>query len=245
MSTVTLLTVAAVLALGGCTSTPPTPPVGPLESEGFETFVTPRSFDGPGTIFRIDAEKKRYPVAEITFKVREGEEALPKYSSSRVLAMNNLLEALGASTAKIPASIKANLSRTTTVSIEASTGRRQYVRDDDLTAALRGWATQAKPTGESVYYLIRETISTPELSYKVDKNWLASAELDVKVLKAAGYSGDAKVSGGDILEMNRTFSKPLNVWFKAEKIVIRPALGAGPGQYLIERTPISASILGL
>lgn len=242
--------VGAVVALSigllvGCAGKPVAPPVGALEAEGFEAFATPRSFDGPGTIFRIDGEKKRFPVTEIIFKVQDGTEEIPKASSSRVLSLSQFLEALGASAVQMPASVKANLSRTTTTNIESTTAKRRFVRDDEVVTTLRNWATQARPAGDSVYYLIRETVSTPSLVYKVDRNWLASLNLDVKALKAAGYTGEAKASSGDTLEMNRTFAEPLNVWFKAERIVIKPALGAGPGQYTIERAPVSAAFLGL
>lgn len=236
--------VVVLLVLFGCAQKPLSPPVGSPGSEGFEAFATPRSFDGPGTIFRIDGEGKRFPVSEITFKVQDGIEEIPKASSSRVLSLNQLLEALGASAAAMPASVQANLSRTATTSIESTTAQRRFVRDDDVVAAMMGWATRAKPNGDSVYYLIRETISTPGLVYKVDKNWLASINVDVQALKAAGYKGEAKASSGDTLEMNRTFSQPLNVWFKAEKIVVKPALGAGPGQYSVERSPVTAKTLG-
>lgn len=238
-------TVAGLLTLVACVSNPRAPLVGITDSEGFEAFATPRSFDGPGTIFRIDGDGKRFLVGEITFKVKEGVEELPKASSSRVFSLSQFIEALGASATAMPASIKANLSRTATTTIEATTAQRKFVSDDDVVTAMLAWANRAKPNGDSVYYLIRETISTPGLVYKVDKNWLNSVNVDIQTLEVAGYKGEAKASAGDVLEMNRTFSQPLNVWFKAEKIVVKPVLGAAPGQYIIERSPEAGNTLGL
>ncbi|MEH0166730.1 hypothetical protein [Roseateles microcysteis] len=226
-----------VALLSGCATQPPRPPVGAPELEGFEAFATPRTFDGPGTVYRIDSDGKRFPVAEIVFRVRSGEEAIPKYKSRRDLSLNQFLEALGASAEAMPASVKVNLSNVRSANIEATTGQRQYVQDNDVEPTLLAWADKTDPKAENEYYLIREVIATPALTYKVDKQWLVSLTVDVKALKAAGYKGEAKDDGVDSLEMDRRFDKPMNVWYKAERISFRRAMGAGPGspKYTVDR----------
>jgi len=239
-SLISILLGSALLA--GCPSAPLKPP-SPVSSEGFEPFATPRSFNGPGTIFRLDEAGKLFPVAGIRFEVQEGVEVIPKMTFARVLSLSQFLEALGASTATIPASVRANLSRTTTANVESTTAKRRYVFDEDIEPAMLKWASTAKPIGGSTYFLIRETIVTPGLVYKVDRNWLASLNVDIKVLKAAGYTVEPKGSSADTLEMSAVFSEPLNVWFKAERITLTQPLGGAPGNYQVARVPVSASVL--
>jgi hypothetical protein len=37
--------------------------------EDFDTYPTPRTFDGPGYVFRVDKEKKKFPVLKLKVKV--------------------------------------------------------------------------------------------------------------------------------------------------------------------------------
>ncbi len=239
---------AAVVAISlpAC-QTVPEPPDGVLTLEGFEAFATPRAFDGPGTIFRIDPDRKRLFVDSIAFKTSGGQEFLPSVESSRELSLAQVAESIGAAAGALPVKVTADLSSKRLTSIKATSAERSRTSDKDVEDALRQWATTAKPAPGNEYYLIRETVATLSLTYKVSKSWLASLGLSAESLNRAGYKGEVKNTGGDSLEMDAVFTKPLNVWYKAEKVSFKPMLGVGAGsnQYIVERTPVSGSAIGL
>lgn len=241
-----LLTIVAVAIglLAGCS--PLQPPKAPgLSHEGFEAFATPRTFDGPGTIYRIDPDGKRFLVATIKLKTSGGAEVVPKYSSTRDLSLNQLLESIGANAAALPAKATSELSSKSSTTIEATKAFRAISSDDDVTAALSAWATSAKPRPGSTYYLVRETISTNSLSYKVNRSWLANLALDIQALKVAGYKGEGKTAGEDTLELNTQFEQMMNVWYKADLVRFSKALGAGADQYNVELGPVASRQLDL
>lgn len=233
------------ISIGGCKSLEA--PVGAPGLEGFVAFATPRDFDGPGTIYRIDPESKRFKVTKLETKpATGGEERIPKFTSTRDLSLSQLLEAIGAKAELLPATVNSELSSKRNTVIEATTGNRLQLSDEDVSAALQNWVSKNKPVAGSKYYLIRETIATQTLSYKISKDWLATIGLDLRVLNVAGYKGGLKAASGDALELDTKFDKALNVWYKAEQVSFEPALGAGPNQYKIKLIPLSAGqTLGL
>lgn len=236
---------AALVCVGLTACQTPKPPVGILGSEGFEAFATPRAFDGPGTIFRLDSEHRRFFVDSVAFTTTGGQEMLAAQESSREMTLAQVVESIGASAAALPIRVSTDLSSKRFTSIKATTAERSRTSDKDVEDALRRWATTAKPVVGSEYWLIRETVSTPGLTYKVSNSWLAGLGLNAEALNKAGYKGEIKATSGDTLEMDTKFTNPLNVWYKAEKVVFSPAFGVGPNQYTVTRTPATGIPLGL
>ncbi|WKB55690.1 hypothetical protein [Eleftheria terrae] len=214
-----------------------TPELPSVPREGFEAFSTPRSFDGPGTIYRIDADKKRFLVTTVVFKASGGGvEYLPSFASKRELSLSSLIETIGLKAEALPASAQGKLGSTRMATVQSVGGRRAVTSDEDVEGALRTWATTAQPMDGSVYYLIRETIATEGLTYKVSHEWLAQLGLDAQALNSAGYRGEVRGGASDVLELDAKFPSAMNVWFKAEKVVFNKALGVAGSQYNVVRT---------
>jgi len=222
------------------------PPVGVVAEEGFEAFATPRSFDGAGTIYRIDSEGKRYLVGNLDVKVPDGaDEVIPSYTTKKEISVTQLLESIGAKAELIPASLNSNFNIKSNASIEGTNGYRVQLSDTLVDGALLKWRSSVTPVEGSKYYLIRETIQTPSLKYKVEKNWLMSAVVDIKYLQVAGYKGEPKITTANTLELDAKFTKPMNVWYKAQLVTFKPGLGAGGAQFIVVKEDIKAGILGL
>jgi hypothetical protein len=232
-------------AMMGCQGVRP-PVAEPLAAEGFEAFPTPRAFDAPGTIYRVDSGGKRFEVSTLPVSPRaRGEEAIPKMTRTSEISLKQLVETLGAKAAALPVKATSNLSSTSSTTVESTSGVRTVLSDDELNAALSAWATNTRPAPGNTYYVIRETIAAPGVTYKVSQNWLASLDLDVKSLKAAGYNGEAKAGANNTLELDTKFGKNLNVWYKSEEVTFSQALGAGPNQFVARRTPLTRAAPGL
>lgn len=234
---------AVLVAVTGCTSVQP--PVMP-DFEGFEAFSTPREFDGPGTIYKV-VDGKTFVAGNVVFSsVGGGMEVIPKYSSSTSVSLDQLLKTVGASAALLPASASANLSASSKVNIESTTGNRTRADSDEVVnAALRTWKPAVRPPSSEQYFLIRETIQTRKLTYSVAKDWLAELGLDVQSLEKAGYKGEIKGGGSSALALDASFERPLNVYYKTQRIIFDDALGAGPGNFTVMVGPVTRGALGL
>lgn len=214
--------------------------------EGFEAFSTPREFDGPGTIYKI-VDGKTFVAGRVTFSsVDGGMEVIPKYSSTSSVSLTQLLKNLGASAALMPVSVTGNLSATSKVDIESTTGVRARAQDDAVVnEALASWKPATRPPASEQYFLIRETVQTRKLTYSVSKDWLAGLGLDVQSLQKAGYKGEVKSEGSRALSLDAAFEQPLNVYYKTQRIVFSDALGAGPGNFTVQIGGNAPGTLGL
>ncbi|OYV45646.1 MAG: hypothetical protein B7X06_04290, partial [Verrucomicrobia bacterium 21-51-4] len=79
-------------ALSGCRGTPHAPDLSaaPSFERGFQLFPSPRTFDPPGTIFRVDESGIRHPVADLSglLHVTAKPEALPRIVVAGVFDAN-------------------------------------------------------------------------------------------------------------------------------------------------------------
>jgi hypothetical protein len=234
---------AVLVAAAGCATVQA--PVMP-DFEGFEAFSTPREFDGPGTIYKV-VDGKTFSAGKVVFSsMGGGMEVIPKYTSSTSVSLTQLLKTLGASAALLPASVSNNLSASSKVNIESTTGNRARAESDDVVnAALRTWKPSVRPPSSEQYFLIRETIQTRKLTYSIANDWLAGLGLDAQSLQRAGYNGEIKAGSNSALALDASFEQPLNVYYKTQRIVFDEALGAGPGNFTVTVGPMTPGTLGL
>src|ERR1700730_1320420 len=94
-----LVATVAVLLFSGCPPKPPKPlsTLPDLGLTGFQTFPTPRTFDGPGTVFRITRERIRFPVTRLNVPVEQaGDESFANYTKKVEWSLGFVLKYLGA-----------------------------------------------------------------------------------------------------------------------------------------------------
>jgi hypothetical protein len=220
--------------------------VGPESSvgiEGFIPFPSARGFDAPGQIYRVDPNGNVYSVIALEILPLRGKEILPFLSSSMDLSIRQALEAIGLSQDPIYALGEGTLAHHQRFQIQSVNGTREYLNDsmidDILPRIFRKQNVRVRRTDR--YYVIRETISTDNISYETDKSTLVTLgiwEPLIAILKGQSYF---KLEMTDKLALNRSFSEPLRVWYKPERIEFneRP-YGFGPDQELsFTRMPVA------
>src|SRR5436190_17701464 len=65
-----------------CTTTRPPLDVISLPFEGYTTFASPRTYDAPGTIYRVDRKGTKYHVMQLEVPVTPGELSIPTLSTT-------------------------------------------------------------------------------------------------------------------------------------------------------------------
>ena len=82
-----IVVVVVVLAAGVVfvrTRRPPSAPQAPdLLDPGWQFYSRPTELEAPGTVFRIDAAKRRYIVDSLTVQIQKGDEAVGSRRAAR------------------------------------------------------------------------------------------------------------------------------------------------------------------
>lgn len=208
----------------------PRGPSTPLELEGFKPFASARSFDGPGRIFRIEPNGDVFGVTTLKLTPKSGTEAIPKIEKHSNVSLEEMLTTIGVAATTFPAVGQADLKMKREAVTESVNGKREYLDDDAIDPILREVLKGVRVRPNNQYYLIRETVSANNINFTMDKSWVSSLGIEVPFKKVVSSKSTLKWEGGTKFSLNQQFSEPLRLWYKADKILFKTDLGAGPGQ---------------
>lgn len=226
-------------ALYGCTLNPVVPQ-GP-KFEDFKVFASPRSFDPPGRIYRVQPDGQVFGVVTLQITPQSGVEAIPKIETRTNFSLKELLETVGVAADELPASVSAEIKQKREVTFEGLDAKREFLDDADLDNILPKVFADIKIRPDNKYYVIRETISSDDVSYKMEKSWILNAGFDAKFKDIVKNKTNLDWGSGENFSMNKKFNQPLRIWYKAELLTIDRPLGMGPGQLpSVERRPLTA-----
>jgi len=187
---------------------------------GFMLFPTPRTFDGPGTVFRIDKGKTRFLVKRLAIKVDEaGTEELPVRSKSVTWTASALATFIGAPQIVQDArgSFKADSSLKSEISFGQGTRERTY--DEDVTKALNAAHIPFNDHKDSKYYIIRETIAVSSINIVIEQSAALDASAKATLKQVVDNQADMKWSGADREALTKAFKQPHRVFYTAEEIL--------------------------
>lgn len=203
----------------------------------FKMFPSARTFDAPGTVFRINPDGTRFDVIDLSSRIPTsgGDESIPEQMGHRKLsgeAISDFLSAKGSASASGSDSYDVFLSLTGV--------RREKIFDTDLDKVLATALGGIVLRRDSRYYVIRETIAARAISYRLTSSDAASAHIKVDQQKIA--NGNAKLertsSGETRLVVsfeaaNRIFYKPEEIKFESSGIT---------GTLTVTRSPVTADL---
>lgn len=227
-----LSSVLVIVALigGGC-STGPTPTkasVPNLIYPGFETFPTPRLFDGPGTVFRIDKDRKRHHVKTLDIAIQG---PLPEALADAATGSMSLIDIaayLAITNVPVDLNVKAEFQRNAFQSAKFGKGARYRTEDDPIDKAILAAKIDYKP--RNTYWVIREVIATDRIDVSL-LDWVAkNASFAATIKRIFTLSPSVDASAFERRELKKTFERPYYVFFIRDQI-FPPAPGViiGPG----------------
>lgn len=208
------LSLLALLALAGCNSLDRSSfDVGThLRYPGFETFPTPRSFDGPGHVFRVDGAGKKFTVTQLGVRVDPvGEEEFPEYHQKSDWGANAVAKFMSVA-------LSAGMSSDYTLEVSLGPGSRERTYDLDIDEQLLAAQLDFKPGNR--YYVVRETIAVPWVKMTLLDTNEANARLrnaiDKKIIDDAtlGWSW----TSNDKVSLVRSFRTPHRLFFLADEL---------------------------
>lgn len=188
-----------------------------LKYPGFQTFPTPRTFDGPGTVFRLTADQHRFTVTLLKAKVdKVGTEEFPDYSSDVQWTLGVLVNFLKVRLLSGPEA-GAEVGRQVHLNVRLGTGYRERTYDDDIDQALR--SAHLVFRRDSRYFIIREAIAVDSLSISANPSTKAGVDAHATLEKIATAEGSVHWQDDTHKSLVRTFAPPHYVFYLVDEIL--------------------------
>ena len=220
------LLASVVLIDTGCSTsqwkTPPSP------GDGFVAFDSPRDFDAPGQVYRIDTQGNLWQVGTIGVVAKSGKERTRTMESKANWSLSTVLKTIGASATQLPANARAEVSRSREVTIEGTDVTREWIEDTQQPAQkVAKLLSDTEYRSGNKYFLIRETQAVQALTFHGSRKWLANAGVEAEIQKEISGKAEFKIDNNDSYSIVAKFDHPMRVWYKAEKV--EPKFGAARG----------------
>lgn len=234
------LSCSTAIVLGGCgTKSPPTPVSG-----DYSCFLRPTSFEGPLSIFRTDADRRLFRVADLSRlpgyqerlvgAVREGAAgggtAVQRGEAAAGMAINFLERLAPALTARVNADVKRTWS-----SSAVFHDAREEVTFDEVLPVVRDWYMRNRDQIDRRYdyFLVRDALRAGRVEMAVNAQDGANLGGETTIREIARLSPSVTWAGGNSFTLDETYNPPLRVCIKAvrfNEIVPEARPGTGTAQ---------------
>ena len=175
--------------------------------KNFKPFETPRTNDRPGTVYRINQDGLKFIVKDI-FQIKSDISNDGTLIGQMTFSKDELLTMLN---------INFN-TEFVTVEVEIKDAEREFTEQANIDLVL--WendiAEQIMRDEKSIYYLIRETVATQNITYRFDKNSYSIITTGKSNLK------ERTGEGIDFMyELTKKFNEPKRLFYLEEKIEMK------------------------
>lgn len=240
-------TVVLLLVLAGCGSTPDKPgqtvvpsqevaqivsgPFRGPESEGFEFLPTPRGKDGPGTVYAVDKNGKRFDIVDLvktdpSLQVTESPESLlsREYTATEQMDVDVLLTLMGRK-ALADAGGESHPRQEVTVllSFGAEAVRETSYPPMSRAAAAHFVRHQEDWVKDSRHFVVRDAIKVKQVKYSVravDIEKLgAHVKAEFKPILDASAAGTKASDSRYVKVLEATYADFMRVYIKADEIL--------------------------
>ena len=192
----------------GSISSNPLPP-------GWQFYSKPTTLEPPGTVFRIDRDKKRYIVDYLKVKPQKGEEAFGRVQTSIQAKTSILASFLGLTNL----SLSARAEKNEEMMLEMQNLVREVLTDKVIGPILKSFLETLDYRVKNSYYVIREATTVDEIDFQLNNDQVISLGGEASLNKAISVKGkiySSKKEGTYILQQK--FEKPMGIMFLPEEI---------------------------
>ena len=193
--------------------------------DDFDMYPTPRTFDGPGAVFRVNREKKKFSVLTLNVKVENaGREAFPNQGRTTTWKLGAIADFLGDS--KVIDQLKAsgNADVEAKTEIVLGTGSRYRTFDQEIEKAVKD--AQIKYHRDSYYYVVREAVAVKKVTIKMESKGDIDSNVEggFKKLATAKAKTDVTLTNKSTLDVDFG-NEELFIFYKSERL-LPPGIGS-------------------
>lgn len=182
---------------------------------GWQFYFTPTTLEPPGTVFRIDAERRRYPVTTLLVQPQVGQEAAGEYTESVAANLGILARFLDLK----GVNINVGTAKTERLVFKMDNPDREFVDDLNLDKVLRPFLKELEYRVDNRYFVIRECRRATGINHHLTRSQvdnLGGAAAFAERLALEGTLFKAERNGEYLLQQK--FEQPMRVMYLPEEI---------------------------
>lgn len=205
--------------------------------DGWQFYHRPTTLDPIGTVFRIDAENKRYIVDELNIPSTRGPEAVGRIERHAENGLGILAKLLN-----IGVKVNANANFGEKIEFELSKPQREVTKDVDVDVVLDPFLKSLKYRADNRYYLIRECRWASAMTYRLSKDRVLDLGGEAVINDALKVGAKFKMINESLYEIPHDFPEMMRVMFLPEEI--KPvSAGLGGDEPELGRVPVNQQIM--
>ncbi len=189
----------------------------PTYERGLQLFPSPRVFDPPGTVFRIDPDGVRRPVADLSglLSLRPMSEAVPEMTVTGRISAGLLLGWLGVTT------LSADLKRLDSITVFVGGAKREQAFEVNLRRVIDSARTIVDWERPGSVYIITETVSADTVRISLSRSLVAMIGDSLHVNSVLTNNVHVEWRPQGVTQLNMRFETPHRVFYKAEQLLRR------------------------
>jgi len=200
---------------------------------GWQYYFTPTTLEPPGTVFRIDAEHKRYLVDTLPVQAQIGEEAFGESKESVASNLGILARFLGLK----DVNINIGASKTEQLIFKMDKPQREVLNDRDLDRVLQPFLTNLEYRVDNRYFVIRESRRAMGITHHLTRAQVDDLGGKVSLANRLALEGTLfKSEQSGEFQLEKKFDRPMRIMFLPEEIKavsvgfarVKPELGRAP-----------------
>jgi hypothetical protein len=182
--------------------------------EGWQFYSKATTLEPPGTVFRIDANGRRYIVGKVDVASEKGEETVASLEKRVSTTLGMFIRFLGLD----KLGIGGKLDRVQQFAFELKDSEREITTDLALDDALLAFLEKLDYRADNRYFVIREALSATSMLYALTKDQLVELGGEAAVQAAIGAGANAASKVGERISFPKTFPQRMRVTFLPEEI---------------------------
>jgi hypothetical protein len=222
---------AFLLSMHACSTAPSQRSItdAPVFERGFQIFPSPRTFDAPGTIFRVDSDQVRHPVADLSGMLHlvPREEAVPRLSVQGMFSTGAFLSWLSGERRGL------QFQRIDSAIVAVSGAKREQAFEVDLARVLDSARRVIDWRKPGKIYLITETVSADSVQIHLSTSIgvMVGDSLKADSAKAHGIAIQWRPQAATDISLR--FPKPYRVFYKVDQVARPDGFEEYPGRSLV------------
>lgn len=203
---------------------------------GWQFYTRATTLEPPGTIFRIDAAKRRYMVGDLNIQGVRGKEQAAIVDKRIETTLGAVIRFLGIE----QISGGGKLSTVEHLSFSLTEAEREALDDMAIQGPLDAFLEQLPYRADNRYFLIREALSADAMTFELTKEQAAMLEANARIPNVGGVGAEAGHQTERTISFARNFPERMRVAFLPEEI--KPTrsnlAGAAPSLGLVPVTEV-------
>lgn len=181
--------------------------------EGWQFYHQPTTLEQVGTVFRIDAERRRYIVDTLNIQSKRGIEAAGRIEDHVEIGAGILARLLG-----IGPEMDTNAKLAEKIVFELSQPEREVTTDAALNSVLEPFLTSLKYRYDNQYFIIRECLWAIAMTYRLSKERVMALGGKGALNEALAVGAKLRTVNESLYEIDCKFPEAMRVMFLPEEI---------------------------